>query len=387
MRKRYFLWFILLHLGLFAQTPAGFETLDHATALKKSTETGKPILYFLYASWCPHCHVMRDQVLPDEAVQASLKKGFIPIAIDGESDFGRKLMRKYNQSSYPVFVFLNGKDELLYGFTGEVKKDNLLRELQVAGDPDNQLPTLIKAFSADPTNSTKCLKLVQTLRKARQDASPVAHKYFKSVPDDQMVSANNWMIFANGIQDINSREVRFVLANQKEFAGVSSPKRVERKLVNLVQELLRPLVEKQDSTAYLQNRNLAKMVTHRAADSAVFAFDLKLWETTKNWNRYRLALRENARSYYWEYPEKLKDAAQILFKNADDEPSQLLASDLAKRSVELKPAMDGYLLLARIHEKKGDRKKAAEWAESARDFAAKLDFPTSEADEILKRNL
>lgn len=379
------LFFTLFFTNLNAQIPSGFESLDLENALKQSKAQNKPVLFFMYASWCPHCHVMRDQVLADAQVKTQVSK-FVAVALDGETAQGKKIMQRYRQQVFPAFLVLDVNGELLYGFTGEVKTPDFIRELTNALNPERQIPFLRDQFLADTQNADKCHQLILALRKARQDASAVAHQYFKNIPDSQMVSAQNWRILANAIHDVNSREIQFVINHQKEFEAVSSPKRVERKLVNLVQELLRPSVEAKDSIRYLKDRETARKVVHRAADSTAFSFDLRMWEQTKSWERYRLALRENARNYLWDDAEKLKDAAQTLFKNAPAQPARLMATDLVKRSLDIKPAIDGYVLLARLQHVLGNRELALQAAGKAREMSQKLGFPSPEADEIINRN-
>ncbi len=379
------LLFTLFIYSLNAQIPSGFEALELEDALKRSELQNKPVLYFLYASWCPHCHVMRDQVLADARVKAQTDR-FVAVALDGETTPGKKIMQRYRPQVFPAFLVLDAKGELLYGFTGEVKAPDFINELSNALNPQRQLPYLRRQFLADTQNADKCYQLILALRKARQDASAVAHQYFKNIPDSQMVSAQNWRILANAIHDINAREIQFVINHQKDFEAVSSPARVGRKLANLVQELLRPAIEAQDSIRYLKDRETARKVVHRAADSIAFTLDLRMWEQTKSWERYRLALRENARNYLWDDAEKLKDAAQTLFKNAQTQSARLMAADLAKRSLEIKPAIDGYLLVARLQDALGNRELAVEAAGKAKEMSQKLGFPSPEADEIINQS-
>lgn len=362
----------------FAQQP--FQEI-----LQSAAQSKKPVFYFVQASWCPHCHIMRDQVFPDADVKAELETSFIPATIDGETDAGNALMRRYNLSSFPSFIVINADGELLYGFGGELKKPALLRELNLAKNPSRQLPTLKAAFEANPTDDEKCLEYVQTIRKARQDASEVAHRYFKNVPDEELVSATHWKIIANGIQDIRSREISYVLKHQEEFARVSSAKRVQRKLVNLAQEQLKPAMAKKDTLAYLKDRETAKLIGIHSADSLIFRYDLQFWESVSNWNRYAKTL-DDAERFIWDNPQKLKDAADVLLKNTSDKIRLELAINLAARAAELQPSYDGYLLLARLYEKKSEKKRAAEWARKAREFAQSVNFGTNDADEILNRN-
>ncbi|HRN98472.1 MAG TPA: hypothetical protein PLA69_04030, partial [Flavobacterium sp.] len=88
----------------------------------------------------------------------------------------------------------------------------------------------------------------------------------------------------------------------------------------------------------------------------------------------------------WDDAEKLKDAAQTLFKNAQTQSARLMAADLAKRSLEIKPAIDGYVLLANLQDAIGNRELAVEAAGKAKEMSQKLGFPSPEADEIINQS-
>ena len=377
------LLFVFFSSNLFSQE-SPFNEIGFDAALQKSKAENKPILLFLYATWCSHCNKMKKEVFTEASVIDFLSKNFVCVSMDAEKGEGVFLKDKYNIRAFPGFVFLNVKAEQLYGFSGEYKPENFISEAKTALIPERQLPFLEKEFNADFKNADKCYAYITTLKKTGADVSEPAKKYLQTQTEPQLVSMINWRIIANGISEIDSREFQYVLKHQKEFAGVSSPVRVEKKIINIVQELLRPYVEKPDTIGYVKMRPLAKSIQMFKTDSLVFTYDLMIGEYAKNWNFYKKSAIESVDKYYGNHPEKLKEVALNFQKNVTDPASLKFALQWTTKSVEIKPSADGYLLAAKLSQKITDPKKARDYAEQSKKFSESLGFSTKDADDFLK---
>lgn len=381
--------FTLLIILLFTAHVVGraqgvqFTDAPYKQLLQRAATEKKPVFYFIHASWCPHCQKMKSDVFPDETVGAFMNARFICASRDGESGEGKALMHKYMLTSFPWFMVIDDKGTLLYSFGGEFKADTFLKELQNSLVPERQLPYLEQQFNSDYASSDKALTYIMALRKARIDASEAAAKYLSTQDEKQLVSPLNWKIIANGISDIGSREFQYVLSHQDEFAAVSSKERVDRKIKNIVTELLRPFTESLDTTGYLKARPLAKSIHLRIVDSLIFNYDRLIWERTKNWKSYESAVREG-QEFIWENPVDLKEVALVFQNNMTATESLAFGLELAERSVELKESFDGNLIAARIAKKLGEGEQALHYAQKAQDYAKSVNFNTAEPDELIK---
>jgi len=94
--------------------------------------------------------------------------------------------------------------------------------------PQNQFNTIKNNFNADVSNADNCLKFITTARKAGFDATQITQKYLQTKTKEEWFSELNWRIMANGINDIEADEIKYIAANQAQFAKVSSPTRVEK---------------------------------------------------------------------------------------------------------------------------------------------------------------
>jgi thioredoxin-related protein len=116
-------------------TSANIWEHDFSRAEKLTKSTDKPMLLFFTGSdWCGPCKMLVSDVFKSEKFNKEVKNDFILY----EADFPRnkdlvttfqrsdnyKLKNKYNISSYPTIVIVNGKGMVL----GKMKGYNLMRD-------------------------------------------------------------------------------------------------------------------------------------------------------------------------------------------------------------------------------------------------------------------
>lgn len=362
------------------------DDVPYKTALESAKTQNKPLFVMLYADWCPHCNQMKKDVFSDPTVMNLLKKNYVCVWKNIEKEEGIALRDKFNTKSLPTFLFIDPNNEtLLYALKGESKKEEFMTEVSYALNPKMQLPYLEKQFLADPSNSLKFFVYLNTLKKGkdRTDLSIPTHIYLNTQSDAQLVSEDNWRVIANGVSDINSREFQYVLNHQKQFAAVASQNRVDRKIENIVTELLRPLGDNLDTINYYKQREIAKSIRLQKTDSLVFKFDLTLAERTKNWQFYKETTLENTEKLVWNDASSLKDIGQTYLKNITDIESLKKSIFWVKRSLELNDSYDGNLLLARLYNKIKDQKSALKYAKDAKVICTEMTWSTKDVDALL----
>lgn len=360
--------------------------ITYKDALIQAQTENKPIFIMLYATWCPHCNTMKKNVFNDNKVLDFLNKNYICIWKDIEKEDGIAIKEKFKTSGLPIFLFIDAKETLLYATKGELNTAAFMLEAQNALNPKLQLPFLEKQFLADPSNSNKCLEYITTLRKGanRTVLSKPTHIYLETQSDKQLVSETNWRIISNGVTDIQSREFQYVLNHKMDFEKVTSPIRVERKIINIVSELLEPYTINLDSIGYFKDRAIAKTIHLQKTDSLIFSYDLTLAERSFNWSFYKKTTLEATEKYVWNTDNKLKEIAQVYLKEIKDTNALKKAIDWTKRAIDLNNSADGNLLAARLYWKIKDKKSALEYAKNAKTIITAMDWDTKDVDVLLK---
>lgn len=383
----FYLFFLCLSLQtITSQNQFVPDDVPYKTALENAKIQGKPLFVMLYADWCPHCNQMKKEVFSDPAVMDFLKKNYVCTWKNIEKEEGIALKNKFNTKSLPTFLFIDPASEtLLYALKGELKKADFMTEANYALNPKMQLPYLEKQFLADPGNVNTFFTYLNTLKKGkdRTDLSIPTHIYLSTQSDAQLVSETNWRVISNGVTDINSKEFQYVLNHQKDFAAVASQSRVDRKIENIVTELLRPDVDNLDTINYYKHREIAKSIRLQKTDSIVFKFDLTLAERTEKWDFYKKVTLENTEKLAWNDASFLKDIGQTYLKHISDTESLKKSVSWVKHSIELNDSYDGNLLLARLYNKIKDKKSAIKYAKDAKVICTEMTWSTKDVDDLL----
>lgn len=381
------LLFVLVSTApLQAQKHLELDQSGYQSVLQRAKKEHKPVFYMLYATWCAHCNKMKNEVFTDTLVINYMNKNFVVAGQDIEKGEGETFKKKYGVKFFPTFVFLDEDGRELYNISGEYKAENFVAEAKNALTKEKQLPYLEKEFLADISNPDKCLAYLSALNKGRDRSllSPIAHKYLSTQTEAQLVSSINWKIIANGVTDIQSREFQYVLQHQKEFEAVASIKRVQRKIENIVSELLSPAYEMRDTLTYEKKRLIAQTIRTVKNDSLLFDFDMKIAEKTNNWKKYKAITIASTDKFLSKDARALQDIAFNYWKHIPDIASLKYAIGWAEQSLKINETYDTQVLLAKLYQKIKNKPEAIVWATKAKNRNASMGWKTKEADEVLQ---
>jgi len=374
-----------LTASIKAQNKAiNFIQNDYKLALEQSKTSKKIIFIMVHANWCSHCNKMKTTVLKDPAVITFFNNNFINVMMDSETAEGKDFMNKLHIKSFPTYVFLDNNETHLYSTGGEFTTEDFLNEAKKALNPNAQLPYLEKRFNDDVRNSENCLLYLNGLRKSIDSykSDEVVAKYLATQSKDQLFSAINWKIMAFGVNDLNSKAFDLIVKNQNDFAKVSSPKRVEAKIVSVVNKSMTQNMNSLDSINYSKNRILAKNINLTKIDSLVFKNDLLMYEATKNWKNYQQTTLESVQKYAWNDYSTINGITKNYIEHITDKEALKSAITWAKRSVELNNTAENTLLLARLYNKINDKKAAIENARKAKAIITAMGWDTKEINQF-----
>ena len=377
--KYTWLLLILINIQLAQSQSILFSEDGLKSAFERAKTENKPVLLWCYASWCPHCKSMKETVFTDRAVAEHFNKTFICVAQNMEKGAGIKLNDSIKVSSYPTFIFYQPNGEVIYRIESEFKPAAFIAEGKNALTPKKQFPYLKQQFEKDISNSNNCYDYVRALKKGGMDLKPVLNQYFATQSDTQLLSEVNWRIIANGVTDINSREMQFVIGHLKEFSDIASPERVKRKLDYLVKDLLNS-----DTINYEIHRKQASQIHLYSTDSLIFTYDLLVYKSTKNWVAYRKTCLQSVEIFSWKNTTQLFNIANEFLKNITDSTALFQALRWSQRSLTLNESYDTYVLCARLYQKLNNVGDAIRMATKAKDLSTKFGWVGVEAETLLK---
>lgn len=382
--KKVYLLIVLFSFGVsHSQKSIDFVKTDFNETLKLAKKSNKIAVYIFYANWCPHCEKMRKYVFTEPDVAEFFNSKFVTNIQDAESSEGMPLAKKFAVKAYPTFIFLDDNGTVLYQMSGELNSEKLIVEAKNAMDRTKQFPYLKSEFAKDVSNGDNALAYISVLRKAGLDASNTANQYFQTVKRDDIFTAMNWKIFANGVSDMDTEIFQFVVKNQPGFAMVSSEKRVSRKLVNAASERLEAYVGQADTINYNAKRKAVANLNLAKTDSLLFLYDRRIAERANDWKKYHKASAAGIKNA-WNDPTMLTEIVRNDLKNLTDNTLLLKDIEWINRAIELKPDQEKYLALAKLQFKTGQKNLSLKSAQMARDLAASYQFSTTEIDAFIK---
>lgn len=381
-----FITFIFTNTSI-AQKQTLFVDKNYEDVIQLSKAQNKPIVIMFYANWCVHCNKMKNEVFLDQNVINFYTDSFICMAIDSESQEGISLITKFKPKfkvkSFPTFAFIDSNENLLYCSSGEFKSDTFLTEGKNVLLPENQFLNVKNKFNADVSNADNCLKFITILRKAGFDATLVTQKYLATKTEAELFTELNWRIIANGINSIDAKEINLILAKKEDFAKVASPTRVEKKLIFMASDNLKPLADGMDTLDYYKKRPIAESFHIRKVDSLLFRFDLSITEKSKNWKKYKQTVQTNAEKFAWKDTTLLVDIATNYLNNYTDSNTIEEAIRYALQALSLGESLDKYKLISNLYLKNKDYKNALIYSEKAKSIALQSGWKTDEIEKLI----
>lgn len=357
---------------------------DYQLAFERSKTSNKIIFVMVYATWCSHCNKMKNTVLKDPVVTAFFSTNFINLMMDSDTEKGKEFMKKFNIKSFPSYIYLDKNETHLYSTAGEFSNENFIAEAKKALNPNTQLPFLEKQFNEDSSNSNKCFAYLSAIKKSidADKSDVITATYLSTQTKDQLISPINWKIIAYGANDLSSIPFDLLLNHQSDFAIVSSPKRVETKIVSVVNKTLKQNISHLDTISYSKNRSIAKKAFLPKVDSLVFRYDLQMYEASKNWKNYQKTTQESVQKWAWNDSSTINQISKVYVDNINDKESLKATISWARKSTELNNSAESFLLLARLYKKVEDKKNAIENAKKAKGIIIEMGWDTKEINQL-----
>ena len=111
---------------LSSENGVRFQTISLTEAKIKAAAAGKPLFVFAHASWCPTCKQMEHEVLVKKEVGDAYNTRLINVAIDIDSEEGKKLNAIYLIKATPTLFYFNADGSLAKKWEGFADPTKLL---------------------------------------------------------------------------------------------------------------------------------------------------------------------------------------------------------------------------------------------------------------------
>ncbi len=220
MMKPFLLIFALFaSLSLRAQeTGIRFGDAAWNETLAQAGKENKLVFLDCYTSWCAPCKWMDKNVFVLKDVADFYNAQFVNTKLDMEKGEGIELRKKYNVQSFPTYLFINAKGEVVHRTGSRMSAEEFLEEGRMAADPDRSLSALVKRYADGQRDVPFLLNYYLALNRSdRQTAEKVAAEISGKMTDSTLSTPLGWKVIKNLARTSNDKLGKYYLAHPADF--------------------------------------------------------------------------------------------------------------------------------------------------------------------------
>lgn len=223
MRKLTILLFLFAALKVSAQEGINFnQTKTWEETLQAAEKSGKLIFVDCYTDWCGPCRWMDANVFVAGPVADYYNATFINMKIDMEKGEGVELGRKYKVSSFPTFLFIDSKGEVVHRTGSRMPMEDFLEEGKNASDPKRRINYLTAQYEGGAVDLPFLYGYYTALaRTDRSQADKIGKEITDKITDDQLKTELGWNVIKLLARSETDKLGAFFMANQSAFNNFS----------------------------------------------------------------------------------------------------------------------------------------------------------------------
>lgn len=188
MKKVLFVFCLLVFVAIAHGQGIVFEKGTLKEAFAKAKNENKIVFLDISTSWCGPCKRLAREVFTKPYIGSYYNATFVNYKLDGDSQEGKAICKKYEVKSFPSLLFLDADGNVIYRFMGYREPTAFLEEAE-------KVPEVIRYGGWDKMNENfkagnKNPEFLKTYyRFVDKQTKPLAlNAYLKSLPDDELFS-------------------------------------------------------------------------------------------------------------------------------------------------------------------------------------------------------
>lgn len=390
MKKLYASSIILLLLSFCTQQiysqnrSIKFEESSWSSIIEKAKSENKIIFLDAFASWCSPCKYLAAKVFTVDSVADFFNNNFINSHFDMEKGEGIDLRIKYNVKAFPTLIFINKDGEIVHQSVGSCSPTEFIQLGKDALNPAKQLIGFKRKFENGDRSPEFILSYLGVLKNAMMNTDAVASEYLQKLKNSELKEKANWQIITNFVDDVNSREIKYLIKNKKEFSKIYTEKEVDTKIKSAFSNEFTKVIRntKSNKNSFDSLKSYVKTLGYDKINEVMLKADFLFYKSKKDVDNYVkagkkfLKLKETS-------AEDLNGAAWFVFTNSQDKNLLSTASGWAKRGLNLQKEAAIYDTYANLQFKLGNKKEAIKYEETALELAKTAGQDTAEYEKTL----
>jgi thiol-disulfide isomerase/thioredoxin len=304
------------------------------TALKAN----KLIFVDAYTKWCGPCKWMEKNVFTDGKVGMDYNAKFVNAKFDMDEGEGPMLGKLYDIGCYPTFLFIDGNGKVVHRVTGQLSKSEFRQEAVTAETPSLSFSGKQQRYDAGERNVAFVNEYIHALIYNCMSASKVAASYLTELRREELLTPENWGIFAESIHDPASEPFVYFLANRPVFVKAFGDSVVNSKIFDVYLDIAKPLIYRDAGPDEVALAELGKAISGldfpRREELSLMIDNAKA-EANRDWVRYfetAKILIDKFRGWDFYF---LNSASYEIYLHSNNKAHLEVAEVWAKRSVDI----------------------------------------------------
>ncbi|MGN6400904.1 MAG: thioredoxin family protein, partial [Flavisolibacter sp.] len=219
--------FCFNHANAQSGSAISFQPISFAKALQQSARTGKLVFIDCYTSWCAPCKWMEQNVFVNDSISSFYNKHFINFKIDMEKGEGPDLRKKYAVASFPTYLFVNGKGDIVHRTGSRMEASEFLQEAKKATDPSASYAVLKRQYEAGDRSNKLLFNYTLALgRIDRNMEQKVEQELISKLTDEELNSDFGWQVIDKLARNENERLGKYLLLHKSYYETLAGPEAV-----------------------------------------------------------------------------------------------------------------------------------------------------------------
>ncbi|MFZ4563213.1 MAG: thioredoxin family protein [Bacteroidales bacterium] len=348
----------------------------------------KLIFLDAFTSWCGPCKWMAAKIFTNDTIADYYNSTFICAHFDMEKGEGPNLAKLYNVRAYPTLLFVSANGDMIHQRVGAPQKvQDYIQMGMVAMIPGDGFASCEKEYLDGNRAPAFILKYLDRLQGAYLPINEPMNQYFALLKEADMYSQANWEILYKYVNDLDSKEFKFLLSHHKVYEKMYTRDSVFGKVVGVYTQALITLSRNRsfNDTNLNQIKQKIKDPGYTDADKVFFQGELNMYQMKSETEKYlNLAMKEVDQNYSDDYA-MLNRMAVNFFKMATEKTQIEKAAGWAKKSIALKSTTENNDTYAKLMFKLGKKADAIKFEKKAIEMAKKDNADTSKMEETLRK--
>ncbi|WP_212001589.1 thioredoxin fold domain-containing protein [Chitinophaga sp. HK235] len=342
MKRILYAFLMLAALQSNAQEEIAFNNVSWQATLDQATKENKLVFLDCYTSWCGPCKWMEKNVFNLPEIYQYYNQHFINTKQDMEKGEGVDLRKQYNVQSYPTYLFINGKGEVVHRTGSRMSAEEFLEEARMANDPERNTSSLSARYDAGERGIPFLINYYMAVHKSnRRAAAKIGEEISEKFPENELNSSLGWKAIKNIAESGNDRLGKYYLANQTQFASYANQAERDALADRLISAMLYPMIYAGDAKGFYAGLDHFKKSPQPERQRQAVMLEAEFFFQENKLNEYVKLTDKAMKGVLKNDGEKLSFLARRLNgkRDADAKTSAFLpqAYKLAKRAVEVNP--------------------------------------------------